>query len=303
MGDVMAILIDEKTRVLVQGITGNEGSRAAKLMKEYGTKVIAGVTPGKGGQLVEGVPVYDSVREVMDNHPEINASIVYVPPFAAGDAVFEAITNGISLVNCITEGVPVRDAAEMVACARKNNAVLIGPSSVGILSPDKCRLGVIGGLKEMIGEIYKEGEIGVISKSGGMTNETSWVVRQAGLGQSTVISIGGDIIIGCAFADLLRMFEDDKETKGVVIFGELGGTYEEQAAEFVRSGGFTKPLAAFIAGHFAEQMPEGMSFGHAGALIQGERGRPRHKMKVLREAGAIVVENHDELGEAIKDAI
>lgn len=299
----MSILIDEKTRVLVQGITGNEGSRAASLMQEYGTKVLAGVTPGKGGQLVEGVPVYDTVAEAMNEHPEINSSVVYVPPFAAKDAVFEAIAGGISLVNCITEGVPVKDAAEMVALAGRKKAVLVGPSSIGILSPGKCRLGVVGGLKEMVGEIYRPGGIGVISKSGGMTNETSWIVRQAGLGQSTVVGIGGDVIIGCTFAGLLEMFEHDSQTKGVVIFGELGGTYEEQAAGFVREGGFTKPLAAFIAGNFAEQMPEGMSFGHAGALIQGERGRPKHKMHVLKEAGVIVVEEHHELGQAIKDAI
>lgn len=299
----MSILIDEKTRVLVQGITGNEGSRAVRLMQEYGTKVVAGVTPGKKGQVVDETPVYDTVKEALENHPEINASIVYVPPFAAKDACMEAISNGIKLVNCITEGVPVRDTAEMVAHARKNNSVIVGPSSIGMLSPGKCRLGVIGGLKEMVEEIYSEGEIGVISKSGGMTNETAWVVRQAGLGQSTVIGIGGDIIIGCTFADLLELFEKDKQTKGVVMFGELGGTYEEQVAEFIQSGGFTKPLAAFIAGNFAEHMPEGMSFGHAGALIQGDKGRPAYKKKALKEAGAIVVENHDELGEAIKDAI
>ncbi|MBI2232784.1 MAG: succinate--CoA ligase subunit alpha [Candidatus Aenigmarchaeota archaeon] len=299
----MSILIDENTNVLVQGITGNEGSRAVKLMQEYGTKVLAGVTPGKGGQLVEGVPVYDTVKEALENHPEINASIVYVPPFAAKDAVFEAAANGLNLVNCITEGVPVRDAADMVSFSRQNNSVLVGPSSIGILSPGKSRLGVIGGLKEMVGEIYRPGEIGVISKSGGMTNETAWVVRQAGLGQSTVVGIGGDIIIGCAFADLLKLFENDRQTKGVVIFGELGGTYEEQIADLMKEGGFTKPLAAFIAGNFTEQMPEGMSFGHAGALIQGEKGRPKHKMKLLKEAGAIVVGNHDELGEAIKKAI
>ncbi len=299
----MSILIDEKTKVLVQGITGNEGSRAVKLMQEYGTKVLAGVTPGKGGQLVEGVPVYNTVKEALENHPEINASIVYVPPFAAKDAVFEAIANNVKLVNCITEGVPVRDAAEMVSFAKKHDAVLVGPSSIGILSPGKCRLGVIGGLKDMVEEIYKPGEIGVVSKSGGMTNETAWVVRQAGLGQSTVVGIGGDIIIGSTFADLLKLFEQDNQTKGVVMFGELGGTYEEQVADLIKNGEFTKPLAAFIAGNFTEQMPEGMSFGHAGALIQGEKGRPKHKMKLLKEAGAIVVGNHDELGEAIKKAI
>ena len=299
----MAILIDEKTRVLVQGITGNEGSRATQLMKEYGTKVLAGVTPGKGGQSVEEIPVYDTVKEAVENHQEINASIVYVPPFATKDAVFEAIANSIPLVNIITEGVPIRDTAEMIEFARLHGARIVGPSSIGILSPEKCRLGVIGGLNEMVRNIYKEGQIGVLSKSGGMTNETAWVVRQAGLGQSTVIGIGGDVIIGSNFADLLTLFEEDKQTKGVVMFGELGGTYEEQVAEMVRNSEFTKPVAFFIAGRFAEQMQEGMAFGHAGAIIEGSRGLPSEKINTLRAAGIIVVENHDQLGEAIKEAI
>lgn len=299
----MSILIDEKTRVLVQGITGNEGSRAAQLMKEYGTKVLAGVTPGKGGQSVEEIPVYDTVKEAMKNHSGINASIVYVPPFATKDAVFEAVGNGIGLVNIITEGVPIRDTAEMIAFAKAHDARIVGPSSIGILSPEKCRLGVIGGLNEMVREIYKEGPIGILSKSGGMTNETAWVVRQADLGQSTVIGIGGDVIIGSNFADLLQLFENDKQTKGVVMFGELGGTYEEQVAELVRNGEFTKPVAFFIAGRFAEQMQEGMAFGHAGAIIEGSRGLPSEKINALKKAGVIVVDSHAQLGEAIRDAI
>jgi len=299
----MSILIDENTRVLVQGITGKEGSRAAKLMKESGTKVVCGVTPGKGGQEVEGCPVYNSVAEALKKHPEVNASIVYVPPFAAKDAVIESVKNGIKLVNCITENIPVRDTAEMVAYARKHNSRLVGPSSIGIISPGKSRLGVIGGEISMLKEIYKPGEIGIISKSGGMTNETAWVIRQSGLGQSTVVGIGGDVIIGSSFTDLLELFERDEQTKGVVIFGELGGTYEEQVAEMIRKKKFTKPLAAFIAGKFAEKMESGKSFGHAGAIIEGSKGLPSEKAKELKSSGAIVVDNHHELGDAIKNAI
>src|SRR3989344_8759798 len=299
----MSILIDENTRVLVQGITGKEGSRAAKLMKESGTKVVCGVTPGKGGQEVEECQVYNSIVEALKKHPEVNASIVYVPPFAAKDAIIESIENGIKLVNCITENIPVRDTAEMVAYARKHNSRVVGPSSIGIISPGKSRLGVIGGEMEMLKEIYKPGEIGIISKSGGMTNETAWVIRQSGLGQSTVVGIGGDVIIGSTFTDLLELFEKDEQTKGVVIFGELGGTYEEQVAEMIRQKKFTKPIACFIAGMFAEQMPQGMKFGHAGALIEGNRGLPSYKKKILKEAGVLVAERHDQLGELIKEAI
>ncbi|MBI2675587.1 MAG: CoA-binding protein [Candidatus Aenigmarchaeota archaeon] len=299
----MSILIGNKTNVLVQGITGNEGVRATKHMLEYGTKVLAGVTPGKGGQAIEGIPVYNSVKEAIANHPKINTSIVYVPPFAAKDAVMEAIANGIGLVNVITENVPIRDAAEMLACARKEKARVIGPSSIGILSPEKSRLGVIGGEKEIVEAIYKEGPVGVMSKSGGMTNETSWVVRQAGVGQSTVIGIGGDVIIGTNYTDLLGLFERDRQTKAVVMFGELGGTYEDQVADIIKSGDFSKPLIAFIAGKFAEYMPEGMHFGHAGAFIEGSRGSPTEKKKKLREAGAIVVEQHHEIAEKLKEIL
>lgn len=299
----MAILIDDKTSVIVQGITGNEGVRAVQAMKEYGTRVVAGVTPGKGGQSVEGVPVYDTVKEALDNHPEINTSVIFVPPFAAKDAAFEAIGNGMKLINCITEGIPIRDTAEIVSYSRAHGATFVGPSSVGIVNPGVCRLGAIGGPKELADIVYEKGSVGVISKSGGMTNETSWVVRQAGLGQSTVIGIGGDVIIGSTFADMLRLFQKDRETDGVVIFGEMGGTYEEEVAQLVSEGGFTKPIAAFVAGKFAEKMPEGMSFGHAGAIIQKGKGTPDAKMRLLKEAGVITVDEHHELGRAIRDAL
>ncbi len=290
----MAILIDEKTSAVIQGITGTEGRRAARAMLETGTKIAAGVTPGKGGQDVEGIPVYNSVSEARQHH-EINASLVYVPPFAAREAVFEALDNSIPLVNCITEGVPILDTARMIAYAERKNATLVGPSSVGIISPGKSRLGIIGGPKENVDMIYREGGIGIISKSGGMTNETAWIVRQAGFGQSTVIGMGGDVLVGADYVKLLGMFEKDEQTKAVVIFGELGGTYEDEAARMLKERKFTKPLIAFIAGKFAEKMPQGMKFGHAGAFIEGRRGSPEHKIKILKEAGALVADIYDDL--------
>jgi len=297
------ILSNKNARVLVQGITGTSGKTAAKLMLEYGTKVVAGVTPGKGGQEVEGVPVYNSVSEALKNHPEINVSTVYVPNFAAKDAVFEAISNGIKLINVITEGIAISDTVQMIRYAQLNNARIVGPSSIGIISPEEFRFGVVGGSKENVEKIYKKGSIGVISKSGGMTNESAWIVRQAGLGQSTVIGIGGDVILGTTFADLLLLFEKDDQTKGVVIFGEPGGNYENQIADLIKDKKFTKPIAAFIAGKFTENMPHGMKFGHAGVLLEGESTTPHYKIKVLREAGVLVADRHDQIGELIKSAI
>jgi len=299
----MGILVDKNTRVLIQGMTGRSGQVALKTMLEYGTKVVAGVTPGKGGQSVENIPVYNSVHEALKKHPEINCTAVYVPPAAAKEAVIEAVLNGIKLVNVITEGVAIQDTVQMVNYAAANGARIIGPSSIGVLTPKECKIGVLGGVKEATDKIYTPGSIGVISKSGGMTNETAWVVRSAGLGQSTVIGIGGDVILGTDFVDLLRMFEKDPQTKGVVVFGEPGGTYEDKIAESIRKKEFTKPIAAFIAGQFAEKLPHGMQFGHAGALIENGRGVPSVKIKLLRDAGVLIAETHDKLGEIIKEAI
>lgn len=298
----MAILLDETTRVLIQGITGKEGSRSAELMTQYGTAVPAGVTPGKGGQSVNGIPVYNAVREAKDEHG-VDASFVVVPPLFAKSAVVEALDNDIGLVLCFTENVPLHDAAAMIAKAREKRATLIGPASVGMLSPGRGRIGPVGGAREMVSKIYDPGPVGVISKSGGMTNETSWVVRQAGLGQSTVIGMGGEMLVGSVYADLLRKFEKDKETKGVVIFGEVGGTYEDQIAEVLNAGEFTKPVAVFIGGKFVEQMPRGVAFGHAGALIERGRGKPSEKVKVLRDAGALIAKQHHELGTIMRDAL
>lgn len=295
----MGILIDSDTKVLVQGITGREASEKVPDMLEYGTDVVAGVTPGKGGQEVSGVPVYDTVREALKEHPGINASLVYVPPFAAKDAAFEALEHDIGLLNIITERIPTRDAWEIHEKANEKNATVVGPTSVGIITPGECKLGPIGGNEP--GRVYRKGPVGVISKSGGMTTETSWVVRQAGYGISTAAGLGGDVIAGTTFEDALKEFEEDPETEAVVLFGELGGTYEEKAAEYI-SEEFSKPVVAFISGKFTESMPE-QKYGHAGAIIRGERGKPSEKERALREAGAHVVDVHHEIGEKLKEIL
>ncbi|MFB6204768.1 MAG: succinate--CoA ligase subunit alpha [Candidatus Nanohaloarchaea archaeon] len=296
----MAIIVDEDTKVLVQGITGREASEKVPEMLDYGTDVLAGVTPGKGGQEVSGVPVYDTVSEALKEHPRINTSLVYVPPFAAKDAIFESLENGIETLNVITERIPTRDAWEIHREAERKNATVVGPTSVGIISPGKCKLGPIGGNEPE--RVYREGRVGVISKSGGMTTETSWVVRQAGFGVSTAVGLGGDVIAGTTFEDALKMFEEDDQTDAVVLFGELGGTYEEKAAELLDSGDFSKPLVAFVAGKFTEDMPE-KKYGHAGAIIRGDRGKPSGKVEALRDAGAHVADVHHEIGEKLKEVL
>ena len=296
----MAIIIDEDTKVLVQGITGREASEKVPDMLEYGTEVLAGVTPGKGGQEVAGVPVYDTVSEALSQHPNINTSLIYVPPFAAKDAIFEALENGIKTLNVITERIPTRDAWEINQKVKEKDATLVGPTSVGIITPGQCKLGPIGGNEPE--KVYRSGKIGVISKSGGMTTETSWVVRQAGYGISTAMGLGGDVIAGTTFEDALRMFEEDDQTEAVVMFGELGGTYEEKAAELVERGEFTKPLVAYITGRFTESMPE-KKYGHAGAIIRGDRGKPSYKKKALEDAGVHVADVHHEVGDILQDLL
>lgn len=296
----MSILVDQDTKVLVQGITGREASEKVPEMIEYGTDIAAGVTPGKGGQEVAGVPVYDTVREALEQHPGINASLVYVPPFAAKDAAFEALENGIPLLNIITERIPTKDAWQIYEKAREQEARVVGPTSVGIITPGECKLGPIGGNEPE--KVYEPGRVGVVSKSGGMTTETSWVVRQSGYGISTAAGLGGDVVAGTTFADALELFEQDDQTDAVVMFGELGGTYEEKAAEMLADGGFTKPLVAFVAGRFTENLP-GKKYGHAGAIIRGERGTPTGKVKALEGAGAHVVDVHHEIGEKLEEIL
>ena len=295
----MSIFVDEDTKVLVQGITGREASEKVPEMLDYGTDVVAGVTPGKGGQEVHGAPVYDTVEEALEQHPEINASVVYVPPRFAKNAAFEALESGIPLLNIITEHIPVRDTWEIHRKAEEKDATIVGPTSVGIISPGKAKLGPIGGSDPE--EMYRPGKIGIVSKSGGMTTETAHVIKQSGFGVSTAMGIGGDII-GCTdFKDALREFEDDEQTEAVVMFGELGGRSELKAAEFIENE-MSKPVVAFIAGEFTESLPS-KQYGHAGAIIRAEKERPSYKKKKLRESGAHVVDIHHEIGEKLDELL
>ena len=294
----MAILVNDKTRVLVQGITGKEGSKVALQMKNYGTKVLAGVTPGKGGQEVHGVPVYNTIAEALENHPGINTSLISVPNFAVFGAIEEAVKSKIPLINVFTEHVPISDTAKAIAMAKEVGVRLVGPSSMGIISPGIGKVGQIGG--EDPRGVFSKGSVGVISKSGGMSSEVSWILTKNGIGQSTVIGIGGDILEGSTFTDLMEDFEKDSQTTAVVIFGEIGGTYEEEAAEMIKSGKFTKKVVAFISGLFAESLPQGTKLGHAGAIIYGDRGSYKSKINSLKDAGVIIAKTPDEIPNLLK---
>lgn len=291
----MAILISDKTNVLVQGITGKEGLKAAIAMRDYGTTVLAGVTPGKGGQTVEQFPVFNTVKEAKERFPEMNTSVLYVPAFAVFDAALEAIEAGIPLINIITEHVPVRDTAILYATARDRKVQIIGPNSIGVIAPSYGKIGSIGGFTPE--RSYSKGPIGIISKSGGMCSEISHMLTSHGIGQSTVVGIGGDRIVGTTFADLLPAFEEDSQTKAVILYGEIGGTYEQEAAELVRTKKFTKPLIACVSGQFAETLPQGLHLGHAGAIIEQFGGTRAAKVEALRSAGAHVIESSDSLVE------
>ncbi|MEB3103623.1 succinate--CoA ligase subunit alpha [Ferviditalea candida] len=289
----MSILVGPDTRIVVQGITGREAQMVVKHSLDYGTSLSAGVTPGKKGQSVHGIPVYDTVKEAVLQHG-VNTSLVVVPPLFVLDAVLEAIAHGIRLIVVTSENIPQMDTVKMLAAARQAGVRIIGPNTVGLISPKhRIKLGSIGG--DNPERCFVPGSIGVISRSGGMTAETSWMIKRAGFGVSTSIGIGGDALIGSNIAQLLELFESDPETSAVVTFSEPGTAFEEGAAEFVKQGKFTKPLISYIAGRFTEQMPEGTVFGHAGAMISGEFGRPSVKMRKLREAGAHVIDHYDDM--------
>lgn len=289
----MGILIDRNSKIAIQGITGREASMVTKHMISYGTPVVAGVTPGKKGENVHGVPVYDSLKQACSSH-EINTALIYVPPAFVLDAVLETLSNGIKLIVIITENIPQHDVVKMLWEADHAGARVIGPNTVGIINPkERVKLGAIGG--DNVERCFVPGCVGVISRSGGMTAETSFMVKLAGLGVTTAVGIGGDSLIGTAPKDLLKLFEKDPETKAVVTFSEPGTSFEEDMAEFIASGGFTKPLISCVAGRFTEDMPEGTVFGHAGAIIEGGKGKPSTKVKMLREAGAQVVDRYDDI--------
>jgi len=284
----MAILIDENTTVLVQGITGREGSARARFMLDYGTKVLGGVTPGRGGSEVWGVPVFNSVKEATEKFGPIDASVTFVPGPQVKEAVFEAIDEGIQLVLVPAERVPLHDSLEMIALARKRGARIIGPGSMGLLSTGKAAMGWLGGSGEFAQEVFKPGTVGVMSRSGGQTSTVVWSLMRAGIGITTAIHVGAEPVLGLSFADILPLFGDDEETKAVVLFGEIGTVAEEEAAEMIKEGRFTKPLVAYIAGR---SLPEGMRFSHASAIIERGRGTAESKVKALEEVGAQVVNN------------
>jgi len=276
----MSILVDERSRVVVSGITGREGTFHIRQMLEYGTVIAAGVTPGKGGQKVEGVPVFNTIREAVSNE-NVNVSCIFVPPPFAADAILEAASAGISIIVCITEGIPTLDMVKVMHFLIDKKCTLIGPNCPGIISPGKTKVGI------MPGSIHKPGQIGVISRSGTLTYEIVYQLTKAGLGQSTCIGIGGDPIIGTSFVDHLKRFKEDPGTEGVVLIGEIGGSLEEEAAEYIRDG-FDKPVIAFIAGQTA---PQEKRMGHAGAIISGGMGKAEDKIRAFEGAGIKVAKD------------
>ena len=296
----MAIILDENTTVVVQGMTGREGSLRTKYMKDYGTKVVAGVTPGKGGMEVHGIPVYNTVKEAIRAHGPIDSSVTFIPGPALKGAVYEAIDAGIKFVCSPVERIPVHDVIDMVSYARKHGVKLLGPGSLGMITPGKAVVGWLGGSVDWASMLFDPGSIGVISRSGGQSGTVPWALKVAGLGISTALHIGTEPVLGLTMADVLKEFEKDEQTKAVAVFGEIGGTLEEEAAEAVANGEFTKPLVVFIAGAWA---PEGMRFSHASSIVEKGRGTAQGKMKALTEAGAYVVDSPEEIAPKIKELI
>ena len=287
----MSILIDKNTRLIVQGITGGEGSFHAQRCLEYGTKVVGGVTPGKGGAQVAGIPVFNTVERAV-KETGANASIIFVPAAFAADTIMEAADAGISLVVCITEGIPTLDMVTVMNYLRQKGTRLIGPNCPGVISPGKSKAGI------MAGDIHLPGSVGVVSRSGTLTYETVAQLTALGLGQSTCVGIGGDPIIGSSFAEILQLFQKDRATRAVVLIGEIGGGKEQEAAEYIKT--MTKPVIAFVAGATA---PPGRRMGHAGAIISGSSGTAKEKMSVLKAAGAIIAPTPSEIGTTVKQAL
>jgi len=289
----MSILVDKNTRLVVQGITGSEGSFHTEQMLEYGTNIVAGVTPGKGGQTHQDIPVYNSVRDAVRNH-EANTSVIFVPPPFAADAILEAAEAGIELVVCITEGIPVKDMIEVRRYLEDTSTRLVGPNCPGVITPGEAKIGIMPGF------IHQPGRVGIISRSGTLTYEAVGQLTNHGLGQSTAIGIGGDPIIGSTFTDLLELFSKDPDTDAVVLIGEIGGTAEEEAAHWVQATKFDKPVVAFVAGRTA---PPGRRMGHAGAIVSGGQGTAEQKIETLREAGITVCDSPATIGEQVAEVL
>lgn len=288
----MSILVNRNTRVICQGITGKAGAFHTKGCKDYGTSMVGGVTPGKAGETVEGVPVFDTVEEAVAK-TGADATMIFVPPPFAADAIKEAIDAGIKVIAAITEGVPVLDMVEVYQRVRRSQSTLIGPNCPGLITPGECKIGI------MPGYIHKPGKIGIISRSGTLTYEAVWQTTGLGLGQSTCVGLGGDPIVGTSFIDLLRLFQADDQTEAILMIGEIGGNAEEEAAAFIKQH-VTKPVAAFIAGRTA---PPGKRMGHAGAIITGGKGTAAEKTAALESAGIVVAASPADMGKAVQEAM
>jgi len=302
----VSILIDESTTFIVQGITGREAVNLTRECIDYGrgAKVVGGVTPGRKGREVHGVPVFDTVEQAVENHgAPIKGSVVTVPPAFTKDAVFEAIENGIELVVIVTERIPRGDVAQMVELATARGARIIGPNCLGIIVPDVIKMGGIGGPAKDAAKAYSPGPVGVISRSGGMTTEMSSTLTAAGLGQSTAVSIGGDAIIGSSYAELMPLFEEDEHTEAIVIYTEPGGRMEAELAQYVTDHATRRlPIVAFMAGRFMDEMP-GMSFGHAGTIVEGKEDTAAEKIERLASAGIVVAEEIAEIPDLVKERL
>jgi succinyl-CoA synthetase alpha subunit len=296
----MAILVNEHSRVIIQGITGREGMVRAQLMKDYGTQLVAGVTPGRAGQDVYGVPVYDSVLQAWEKQGPIDVSVIFVPAALVKNAALEAVDAGVKLLVIVPDRVPIHDVLEIAARAAEKGARFVGPNTLGLVSPGKAVLGMIGGRAERAREWFKPGPIGVSSRSGGMTSAISYYISKAGLGLSTIVHVGGDAVIGLSHPEIMALLQEDPETRMAVMFGEIGTTQEERVADLVESGRFTKPLVAYIGGKAAKS---GTRFSHAGAIVEGTRGSYETKVKRLREVGVHVVDAISDIPAKAKEVL
>ncbi len=296
----MAILIDQAQRVLVQGITGREGRARTQLMKEYGTQVVAGVTPGKGGQGVDGIPVFDTVREAMEQAGPVEVSVLFIPAPLVREAALEAIEAGVGLLVIVPDRVPIYDVLEIVQAAKQYGARFVGPNTLGVLSPGKAVLGMIGGKASSARSWFFPGPVGIISRSGGITSSMAYYLGQAGIGATTLLHVGGDPVVGTPIPDAAALFQGDPDTKAIVVFGEIGGSQEERLADLIESGAVSKPVVAYIGGKAAKS---GTRFSHAGAIVEGDQGTYEGKLTRLKEVGVTIAEAFGELPQVTAEVL